>query len=236
MKDNKKNLVYFGLGFATLLLAVMAILIALRLRQLGPVAPTVPQAEPQAIEGSPVPACQFVLNITLPSPTPSPSATPTPLPSISPSPTPLPSPTPSPTPLLTPSPSPTPLPTPSVTPTPLPTPTPGAQCLALKFYEVNGDINDPINWRLLTHAELTALQPGATIYISTIGTYSGGGVIDKARIRVNSAVWLPEHETTLIKPGSSPQEFYISYTIPGDGTTTFTFGAEVHEATQDKWY
>ncbi len=89
---------------------------------------------------------------------------------------------------------------------------------------------------MLTHAQLTALQPGNTIYISTIGTYSRGGVIDKARIRVNSSVWLPEHETTLLKPGSDPQEFYVSYTIPSDGTVTFTFAAEVHEATQDKWF
>jgi len=101
---------------------------------------------------------------------------------------------------------------------------------------VTGDINDANSWRFLTHAELLALLPGQTIYISTSGMYSGGGVIDKARIRVNSSVWTPDNETTLVKPGSSPQEFYISYTIPSDGTVTFTFGAEVHEATQDKWF
>lgn len=130
----------------------------------------------------------------------------------------------------------TPLPTPTPAPSPTPSPTPppvGAQCVAVKIYTVTGDINDPQSWVLLTNAELAQLQPGNIIYVTTLGTVSNG-IIDKARIRVNSSVWSVDNETTLKKPQSD--EFYISYTIPSDGTTNFSFGAEIHEANTDKWF
>ncbi len=117
----------------TLFLAVLAILTALKLRQQGPLAPTVPQAEPEAIEGSPAPECQLSFSINLASPSPTPGVSPSPSPKLTPSSTPSPSSSPSPTASHTPSP----------TATPVATPSPGAQCFALKFYQLTGEINDP---------------------------------------------------------------------------------------------
>ncbi len=127
-------------------------------------------------------------------------------------------------------------PTPKPTPTPQPTPTPppvGAMCVAIKIYQVNGDIGDAANWQLLTAEQLAALQPGDIIYVTTLGSVQNG-IVDKARIRVNSNIWTAENETVLKKPQS--EEFYIVYNIPNDGTTTFNFAAEIHEVNTNKWY
>jgi hemolysin activation/secretion protein len=105
-------------------------------------------------------------------------------------------------------------------------------CVAIKIYQVNGSISVAANWQLLTAQQLAALQPGNIIYVTTLGTVSNG-TIDKARIRVNSNTWSAANETTLKKPGSD--EYYISYSIPS-GATTFSFGAEIHEVTTNKWY
>lgn len=144
--------------------------------------------------------------------------------------------------VATPLPTPTPIPTPTPSPSPSSTPTPppvGAQCVAVKIYQVTGDIGSQTNWQILTPEQMAALQPGDIIYVTTLGTVSNG-TIDKARIRVNSNIWTPSNETTLTKPcppvGPCSIEYYISYTIPSNGTTTFNFGAEVHEVTTNKWY
>lgn len=84
---------------------------------------------------------------------------------------------------------------------------------------------------------MAALQSGDTIYISTLGSVSGG-TIDRARIRVNSDVWTVTNETNTLKPKAvttDPDEYYVAYTIP-PLTNTFTFGAEIHEAATDRWY
>lgn len=96
----RKNWIFLSIGVVSVLLAVLAILTATKLRQEKPIAPTAPESKPQALEGSPVPACQASFSIAAPSPTPTPSGTP----------------------------SPTPTPTPGVTPTPTPTPTPTVGC------------------------------------------------------------------------------------------------------------
>ncbi|MBI4058197.1 hypothetical protein HY408_00350 [Candidatus Gottesmanbacteria bacterium] len=114
MKWIKNNWPFVVIGIISVLLTILALLTALKLRTEKPVAPTVPQKEPQAISGSPVPACQLSFTLTLINPTPSPSGTPNPTPSVSPSPsvTPRPSSSSTPTPTTTPSPSPTPSATP----------------------------------------------------------------------------------------------------------------------------
>lgn len=115
-----------------------------------------------------------------------------------------------------------------------PSPSPAA-CTAVRIYRVTGSITDPSSWQLLTANDLPFLTPGETIYVTTLGTISGGGNVDKARIRVNSGVWTPGNETTSVKPGSV-YEYYVAYTIPGDGTSVFTFESEVHETQTNKWY
>lgn len=115
---------------------------------------------------------------------------------------------------------------------PSPTPT-TAQCVDLRVYQVTGTISDPASWQQVTPGELSSLQPGDVIYITTLGA-TPSGTFDRARIRVNSDVWTIANETTLKKPGSD--EFYITYTIPSDGTVNFSFGAEVHEQTLDRWF
>ncbi len=107
-----------------------------------------------------------------------------------------------------------------------------AQCTNVKLYTVNGDPNVASNWALIPADQLTHLQPGTTVYATVLGTVTNG-VIDKARIRMNSTAWTTNDETTVKKPGS--EEFYKVFILP-TGTTSFTFGAEVHEQNQDKWY
>ncbi len=114
-----------------------------------------------------------------------------------------------------------------------PSPSPSAQCTNVRLYQVIGDVTVATNWQLLTATQLTALRPGDIIYATTLGTTTGG-TFDRARIRVNSSTWTTANETTNKKPGSD--EFYIIYTIPSDGTVTFTFEAEIHEVGADKWY
>lgn len=113
MKFIKKYWYFIFVGFITLGLGVVSYLTSLKLQQQGPVAPTVPQEFPQAVE----PACKLTFTIkSKVTPTPTPTATPTPTGTITPTPTP----TPTPTGTVTP----TPTPTPTVTPTPTPTPQP----------------------------------------------------------------------------------------------------------------
>lgn len=148
-------------------------------------------------------------------------------------------PTPTPTPVATPGSTPQPTPT----PTPLPSASPLAQCLNIKFYSVSGNISNSSSWTQLTATDLAALSPADIIYVTiTGGNTTGGATIDKARIRVNATSWSPADETTDIKPKantSEPDEYYVTYTIPpfGNGpSSTFTFGAEVHDATGDRWF
>lgn len=120
-----------------------------------------------------------------------------------------------------------------VTPSP---PQASAQCLDIRVYQVTGDINDAANWVRLDTNQLSTLQSGDTIYISTLGSVTNG-TIDRARIRVNSSTWTVANETSTIKPKAvttDPDEYYIVYTIP-PLTSSFTFGAEIHEVA-DRWY
>jgi len=73
MNSLKRNWTFLAIGSVSLVLGAIAVLTALRLQQLSPVAPTAPQPQ-RAIEGSPVPACQLTFVLTLASPQPSPSA------------------------------------------------------------------------------------------------------------------------------------------------------------------
>ena len=68
---------------------------------------------------------------------------------------------------------------------------------------------------------LSALQPGNTIYIAVLGSASSG-TFDRARFRING---LPVdwQETTLINPNG---EFYIAYVLP-QGVVSYTIEAEV---------
>ena|SRR3989344_8049800 len=72
----KKNWAFLGIGLVSLLLGVLAVLTAVRLREEKPVAPTAPQSKPRAVEGSPVPECTISFTISLASPSPTPSPTP----------------------------------------------------------------------------------------------------------------------------------------------------------------
>lgn len=81
----------------TLLLAIIAVITAVRLQQIGtePVAPSVPKSKPKAQETIPTPGpdSQCQLSLVIPSPTLGPSATPTPTGTLTPTPTSTPTPT-----------------------------------------------------------------------------------------------------------------------------------------------
>lgn len=70
------------------------------------------------------------------------------------------------------------------------------------------------SWKSLTAGEIATLKPGDTIFL-TIETTSPKEN-DKARLRVNEEVWLPEHETTLYN--SVNRVYYQSYTLTPDYT------------------
>lgn len=126
----KKNWVFISITLVSILLGLLAVLTAIRLRDQTAVAPTVPQSQPQAVDGTPVPACQATFTITadaspVPTPTPGSSPLPTPTPVVTPTPTPVPTATP---PTGGTDPSPSPVVTPTPTPVATPTPTPPASC------------------------------------------------------------------------------------------------------------
>lgn len=94
MNKLRQNLPVIGLTALTVFLAFLAIFTTIKLKNLRPVvAPTVPQATPQAAE----PACKLSFTVTgpTPTPTPTPTASPTPTPTGTPGPTATPTPTPS---------------------------------------------------------------------------------------------------------------------------------------------
>jgi len=98
----KKNLVLIGIIVATIVLAIVSVLTAIRIREMGtrPVAPSVPESKPKAVgeipeDITPAPVCQTSFSIEVessPTPTttttttPGPSSTPTPGPSSTPMP------------------------------------------------------------------------------------------------------------------------------------------------------
>lgn len=100
--------------------------------------------------------------------------------------------------------------------------TPTAACSSVKAYDAN--------WNLLTSTQLAALQAGATVNFSVLGTTSSGA-FDKARFTINGA---QQAETTSTKPGAN-QEFVFQYVIP-TGVTSFTVSAQLHQAQLNQWF
>src|SRR3989344_4832142 len=132
---------------------------------------------------------------------------------------------PTPTPTSVPSPTTTPFPTPTPTPSasPTPTPTPIAMCVGLKFYATN--------WTEIQN--LNTLQPGNTIYVSVLGSVTGGA-FDTARFRVtgNGQV-LPGDSNnpdgwryTTITLGNPNNQFTMQFTLPAD-ISSYIFDAEI---------
>lgn len=100
---------------ATVILGVVAVITALKLREIGkePVAPTAPE-KPRAVESPPPspeaevnPDCILAFNVEV-------EESPSPSPAVSPSPSPSPTPSPSPSPEVSPVPSPSPTPVPEL--------------------------------------------------------------------------------------------------------------------------
>lgn len=112
----RKSLTIIGIVLATIILAVLSVITAIRIRNLGtrPIAPNVPESKPKAEEGLPpdeaLPeeaACKKTLiAVQGPSSTPTPTSTPGPSPTPTPTSTPGPSATPTPEPTATPLPGP----------------------------------------------------------------------------------------------------------------------------------
>lgn len=115
----KQNWSLISISVATVILAIIAIITATKLYQIGkePVAPTAPKPAPAR---EPAQACRLTFTVGGPTGTPTPTGTSTPTPTG----TPRISPTPTPTPRLTSTPSPTSTPGPTSTPEPGPTSTP----------------------------------------------------------------------------------------------------------------
>jgi len=115
----KKNLILIGIITSTIVLAVLSVVTAMKIRELGtqPVAPSVPKTKPKAVEPE-IPeippsseACKQTFLVALvATPTPGPSPTPTATGTPGPSPTPTSTPTPGPTVTGTPGPTSTPVP------------------------------------------------------------------------------------------------------------------------------
>lgn len=189
-------------------IGVVAYLTSTKLEQQAPVAPTVPQATPQAVAS----ACRLSFSISVdntPTPTPTTEA----------------SPTPSPTPTEGPTPSPTPTPTPEPSPTPSPTPQPGntnPECLDLVVEPENGtppytvtltctgkDIDGDI-----TAAEFTLPDGSTKLVEENVGspgslttTYtisSGGGYSFSCRVRDNNNVWVSSDACRVSTAGPTP--------------------------------
>lgn len=109
----KKYWYLFLVAFITIGLGVVTFLTSQQLKREEPVAPSVPQEQPEAA----VPACKKTLTFAVSTPTPTPTGELTPTPTSTPTNTPTPTPTSTPGPTATP--TPTPLPG---APTPTPTP------------------------------------------------------------------------------------------------------------------
>ena len=95
----KKNLGLILVFIATIILAAIAVITAIKLYQVGqkPVAPTAPESKPKAVEPTENPVvCQLTFNISTPTATP--TETPTTTPTATPTPTPTPTPTSTPSP------------------------------------------------------------------------------------------------------------------------------------------
>lgn len=116
-------------------------------------------------------------------------------------------------------------------PTPTPAPTPAPFCADIRIYSVTGDANNPANWTRLNQAQMNALQPGDTVYISIVGSSQNAPVqFSRGRIRVNMGTTVGAFsETTNVKPKASAtdlDEFYITYQIPPTLGATTTFGPQ----------
>lgn len=123
----RKNWPTILISVATITLGIIAVVTAAKLYQIGkkPVAPTVPEPAPAAVEREPTEVCRLAFNVTGPTPTPTPTPTPGPTATPTPTTTPGPTTTPTPGPTATPTPGPTATPTPGPTATPTPTLAPG---------------------------------------------------------------------------------------------------------------
>jgi hypothetical protein len=128
----RKSLTIVGIILSTVVLAVLSVLTAIRIKNLGtrPVAPNAPESKPAAVQTVPpddaipeVGACKKTFTIAS-EPTATPTLTPTPGPSATP----------------TPGPTSTPTPKPTNTPTPGPTstPAPGSMCEYLQANKAGG--------------------------------------------------------------------------------------------------
>lgn len=105
------------------------------------------------------------------------------------------------------------------TPTPRPTPTapPVAQCLNVKAFNTS--------WVQLTAQQLAQLKPGNKVRFTVAGQASVGS-FTKARFTINGNT---RSEVTVKRPNTN--EFYDEYTIPNDGTTSFSITAQIFHQT-----
>lgn len=126
--------------------------------------------------------------------------------------------------------------TPTITPSPTP---PTGYCAGMNIYSVTGDVNDPNNWILLTMDQLYTLQPGQTIYVSTVAA-PPTVIFSRARIKVSvgtvsPVVYNQSESTTLTKPGTLVTEFYRPYTLPANfaSNQVFQVNAQVYAPAYD---
>ncbi|HLD25203.1 MAG TPA: hypothetical protein VJB96_04785 [Patescibacteria group bacterium] len=184
-------------------IGVVAYLTSTKLEQQGPVAPTVPQATPQAVAS----ACRVSFTIGA-------DNTPTPTPTGTPGPTPTPTPTP------TPGPTETPMPTETPTPTPQPgntnpectdlvvEPTTGTPPYTVTLTCTGKDIDGDI-----TAAEFTMPDGSTKLVEENVGspgslttTYTisqGGGYSFSCRVRDNNNVWISS-DSCRVSTGPTP--------------------------------
>lgn len=148
----KKNLVIIGIIILTIVLGVVSVLTALKLKELGtrPIAPSVPESKPEAQEGIPAdlvpaPGCRLTFSVGTVLPTPTGTIRLTPTVTRGPTPTvtsrPIVTPTGTIRPTNTPFPTPTGTLVPTSTPVPSSTPVPGlSRCEYLQADKTTGSI------------------------------------------------------------------------------------------------
>jgi hypothetical protein len=113
-------------------------------------------------------------------------------------------------------------------------------CRETRIYKVQGDINNPDNWKKLTTDEISNLKPGDEIYLVAVAYGSNtppSGGIEKARFIVNQK---PTEETKSVKPKKSTDdpnewEFYLMYKIPENITEETNFSVKGEIYTNGSW-
>jgi hypothetical protein len=112
------------------------------------------------------------------------------------------------------------------------------KCLNVEAYKVNGSLDDPNSWQLLTTGDYSSIKPGQDIYFLVKTSSSPGRDIDKAKFSVNGGTAQEgiEKDKHLSDDGQTwYRNFYYKYTIPPD-VSDFTVKVQLHNNRNNSWF